>query len=633
MFFDKFRDFIASLLESEKHSLIHFVPVCIGCGICRYFYLDNEPDLLKNLLVAVLMFFGIFTTKYKKLFMAMFFVVLGVCLAQLRTMTVNTPMLAEKIEDVEKFRATIDSCEKTPTGMRFLVSDIEKFNFNKMILTWRTNESQNYEPGNRVIFRARIYPLNSQYFPLAYDFKRQQYFRGISAQGFLSGPPKVISKNPKMSLGIFVEKIRHKINKKIEERLSGNAVAITKALITGEKSDISQDVRTKFVNSGTAHLLAISGLHMGIIGFFIFWLFRLLMCCVLCVSQYHDVKKIAAIISLIFVIFYLYISGCSVPSIRAFIMHSLIIVGILCNRVALSMRSIAIAATIILVFSPEVITFPGFQMSFSAVIAIVALYENREQLGRQKFIFGIILTTLAASIPTSLFSMFSFNQLTLNNILANVVCIPLMTFVIMPLAVISLFLMCFTTFPIVFVGKSVDMLIDIVTYASTLPGSHFTMPTPTPLTMIIFIFSGLVLTLVHHKIRFIGVLGIFCGVICYCLQPVSDIFVSPYGTIVGFRTKNCACFNKLNHFRSMGTAWAKSIGLDKKANFHSKSCKQYAQIIDENQYILNMNGQQISIGENNDSDIVLDSENPFAQLIYLPNFTMQSNSHRKRPWS
>lgn len=633
MFFDKFQNFVSSFLEHEKHSIIHFIPVCIGCGICWYFYLDKEPNFWINLSISLLFLAGAFVTKYKKFFAAIFLIIFGACLAQFRTMMLNTPMLTEKIEDVVKFSATIDSCEKTPDGMRFIVSSIKAFNLNKMVLTWRTKENRNYEPGARAIFYARVYPLSDQYFPLAYDFKRQQYFKGIGARGFLSGPPKIISKTPKLSLGIFIEKIRHGINQKIEKVLSGDIAAITKALITGEKSGISQEIRAKFANSGTAHLLAISGLHMGIIGFFIFWLFRLLMCCILPISQYYDVKKIAALISLIFVVCYLYISGCSVPSVRAFIMHSLIIIGILCNRVALSMRSIAIAATIILVFSPEVITFPGFQMSFSAVIAIVALYENRERLGRHKFIFGIIITTLVASIPTSLFSMFSFNQLTLNNICANIICIPLMTFIIMPLAVISLFFMWLTTFPITLVGYSVDLLIDIVTYISQLPGSHFTMPTPSPITMCIFIFSGLILTLLHHKIRFIGLFGILGGIISYYLQPIPDIFISPYGKVVGFRTKSCACFSKLNHFRTMGTAWAKSVGLDKKANFRSKFCRKYAQIIDENQYFLNLNNQKISVGEDVGSDIVLDSENPYAQLVYLPNFTSSSNERRERPWN
>lgn len=637
MFFSKFPNFIQFLLENEKHSLLHFVPVCIGIGICWYFYLDNEPNFWISLFVSILLFLNIFITKYKKIFIAMFFISFGMCLAQLRTMCVDTPMLKYKIKGESEVIATVETCEKTPDGMRFVVSNVEKFNFNKMILSWNTDRAKNYDPGDRILFRAKIYPLGSQYFPLAYDFKRQQYFKGISARGFLAdgleGAPKILSKNSKMSFSVFIEKIRHKINRKIEKILSGDVCAITKALITGEKADISQDVRSKFVNSGTAHLLAISGLHMGIIGLFIFWLFRMVLCCILRISQYYDVKKISAVISLIFVMFYLYISGTSVPSIRAFIMHALVIVGILCNRVALSMRSIAIAATIILVFSPEVITFPGFQMSFSAVIAIVALYERRNELGRQKFIIGIILTTIVASIPTSIFSMFSFNQLTLNNIFANVICIPMMTFIIMPIAVITLFFMPFFSFPVVVMGQGVSMLIKIVTYASTLPGSHFTMPTPMPITMVIFIFSGVLLTLVHHRIRFVGILGMICGAICYYMQPKSDIFISPYGAVIGVRTENYACFNRLDKLKSPANAWIKSVGLDDKAKFSDDVCRKYARKISKNSYVVNIENQEISIANDRSANIFLNRKSPFARLVYLPDLRIESNKGKKRPWS
>lgn len=619
----------------EKHTVQHFVPVFIGIGICLYFCLDNEPNFWYNLTICLLLLLNIFLTKYKKIFICVFLISFGVCISQLRTIVVNAPMLKKKINHVVKFAATIDSCEKIPGGMRFIVSDIEKFRLRKIVLIWRTQNKRNYNPGDKALFYAKLYPLTGQSFPLAYDFKRQQYFRGIGAKGFISEAPVVLKEKTKFSFEIFIEKIRHNINTKIEKVLSGDTSAITKALITGEKAEITQEVRAKFANSGTAHLLAISGLHMGIIGFFIFWLFRIILCCVPRVSRLYDVKKIAAIISLGFITFYLYISGCSVPSIRAFIMHLLIIVGILCNRVALSMRSIAVAATAIMIFSPEVIMFPGFQMSFSAVIAIVAFYERYNNLGRGRFLFGIIITTLVASIPTSLFSMFSFNQLTLNSILANIVCVPLMSFAIMPLAVIVLFLIFSNLYviPIRIMGSCINLLIRVVDYTSTLPGSYFTMYTPTPSTMCIFIFSGLFVALIQHKVRFVGFVGIFCGIISYYCQTLPDILVSPRGTVVGFRTKNCTCFNTLQRFKSMSNAWTKSVGLEKKENFQSEACKKYVEVIDENSYLIKLYDQLFTVSDDKDADVYIDTETSFAKQIYLPTLVETSTKKRKRPWS
>jgi competence protein ComEC len=280
-------------------------------------------------------------------------------------------MLSEKQEWPIYFVATVESCEKTENGLKFIVSEASrKYNdeanalckkFNKLNLMWRGKKAQcssiEYTPGSRVLFRSLLYPIYLQAFPGAYDFRKQQYFKGISARGFILKPPKIIEKADLSSFKIFIEQIRQKIDRKIEEYLSKDTASVLKALTTGNTAGISKETRSHFVNSGTAHLLSISGLHIGIIGFFIFWLFRIIFCCFFRVSMYYDTKKIAAVMSWVVTLIYLYISGCSVPSCRAFIMHTLIIVAILLNRMPLTMRSVAIAATAIMLCTPEVVLY------------------------------------------------------------------------------------------------------------------------------------------------------------------------------------------------------------------------------------------------------------------------------------
>lgn len=624
---------INNLIESERQRLPHFIPVLMGIGICWYFNLNTEPNFLYILCFGVFSLFCAYATSYKKISLIAFLITFGAIVAQIRTSFVATPMLQQKVGHVTSFDATVNLCEKTGSGIRFTVSDLNKFRLRKVILNWRTDQNIKIEPGTRVRFRALLYPLSGKAFPFAYDFKRQQFFKGISARGFIVSPPKIIQNNNKFAFNILIEKIRYKINSNIERILHGDSAAIAKALITGEKSDISKDIRAKFSNSGTAHLLAISGLHMGIIGFFAFALIRICLCCCLRISQYYDVKKIAAILSLFIVILYLYISGQSVPSIRAFIMHALIIIGILCNREALSMRSIAIAATIILIITPEAIMFPGFQMSFSAVIAIVALYENRAKFSRVTLLSGVLLTTIAASIPTSWFSMFHFNQLTLNSILANIVCVPMMSFLIMPLAMLALFAMLFDihTFIVILLGYSIDLLTKIVSFSASLPGSHFVMPTPQPISMIIMIFSGLWITLIHNKIRYLGCLGFLIGCITYWVQPMPDIIISPYSVVVGVRTPEGACFNNLQRFKWLSSEWTKSIGANNQYLFKDKVCQKYIKQIDKN-YIVNLYGDDIIIGHK-DADIFLNPYMKFSRLVYLRDNSITSNQKEHRPWS
>jgi len=642
----KIQTYIDNFFESEKYRLPNFFPVGTGIGIVMYFSLDNEPSFIANISTFVgVLIACIFTKSYKMIVPLM--ICLGFFIAQLRTKTIDTFMLTENDKKFTSLTAVVESCEKTEKGLTFTVGSIETKkhkNLNKLQLTWRGKKAlaspEDYPPGTKVLFKVILSPVASQAFPNAYDFKKQLYFRGISARGFITKPPKILAPAEQTSLDMHVNRLRHGIDKKIEESLPGSTAAIAKALITGNKAGISKEIRAHFSNSGTAHLLAISGLHMGIIGFFTFWLFRIFLCCIPRISMFCNVKKIAAILSWPVVLFYLYISGKSVSSVRAFIMHSIIIVAVLLDRSSITMRSVAIAATMIMLFSPEAIMFPSFQMSFGAVIAIVAFYEKVRNFSRH-FLLNTTATTLIASIPTSLFSIYTFNQLTLNSVLANTASIPLMSFLVMPLAVISLFFMAFNLLhPFTdMMGQGVNLLMKISELASKLPGSYFVMPTPSDLNMAIFIFSGLILALIHHRIRIAGIFGLIIGVAFYYLNPTDDIFISPKAKAVGIRTKDAVCFNHLGYFRSATSAWAKSVGFEKKDKFNSKACRGCISKIDEDTYKINHPKGCIIITKDEEfsSDIypiiLLDEDNEFAETVSLPSLVRKSNNLKKRPWS
>ncbi|MDR0555638.1 MAG: ComEC family competence protein [Holosporaceae bacterium] len=651
MFNDKFHNFIDDFWENEKRRIPNFIPVGIGLGICLYFSLDKEPNFLLNastiLLILVLCIF------FKK---TIFYVLLTICLgfftAQLRTKMLNTFMMSDKNDDLVSLVATVESCEKTEKGLTFIVNDICSrrqaylTNFNKLHLTWRGKKAmvsrEDYVPGSRVLFRVILSPIYPQAFPGAYDFRKQQYFRGVGARGFITIPPKILDKPKSTTLYIFMQQLRHTLDNRIENCLPTDTASVAKALITGNKSGVSQVIRQHFANSGTAHLLAISGLHMSIIGFFIFCFFRIFLCFFPPICQFYDTKKIAAVISWLAALFYLNISGRSVPSLRAFIMHTLIICAILLERRALTMRSVAIAATIIMLFSPEVIQFPSFQMSFGAVIVIVAFFERTWNVrGFFRTLFDAMATTVVASIPTALFSMHTFNQLTLNSIPANLVSIPLMSFFIMPIAVIALFLTPFGWEQpfILLMGHGVNLLIKISELSAQLPGSHFVMPTPTATTMEVFIFSGLILTLIHHRIRLLGVLGLVIGVVHYCYSPVADIFISPEAKVVGVRTSDAVCFSHLGYFRSITSSWARSVGFEKREQFSSPGCRKYISKISDDTYDVQLGNQRAILTYNEDypvdsrNTIFLDRDADFAKVIYLRSCECLSSECKLRPWN
>ncbi|MDR0677462.1 MAG: ComEC family competence protein [Holosporaceae bacterium] len=645
MYFN-FKNSVYDFLENEKHRLPNFIPVGIGIGIVLYFSADKEPNFLINSIVFISLLSSYFLFKRYRLVLSIFFTIsFGFFLSQVRTKTIDTFILKTKSNFPTSLVGTVELSEKTEKGLHLVIESIKSRKYpklKKISLTWRgkaaMSSEKDYVPGTKVLVYGILSPLTPQFFPGAYDFKKQQYFKGINARIFATKQPKILKAPLANSWCFFIEQLRYRIDQKIEKSLPEATRAVTKALITGNKSEISKEVRSYFANSGTAHLLAISGLHMGIIGFFVFWLFRIFLCCIPRVSMFFNIKKIAAVISWITVLFYLYISGKSIPSIRAFIMHTIVILAILMDRRALTMRSVAIAATIIMISMPEVILFPSFQMSFSAVMAIVALYERfRDFSGTFKTFFSVIATTIVASIPTSIFSINTFNQLTLNSIAANIVSIPLMTFFVMPVAVIALFLMIFGLEQpfIILVGYGVKLLIKISEFSSKLPGSYFVMPTPTSLNMAIFIFSGIILLLIHHKIRFLGLLGLVIGGVFYFFYPTSNIFISPKGKVIGIKTEKCACFNHLGYFRSMSTAWAKSIGFEKREKFNAEGCRQYISRIADNTYSATLNNQKVIITDNPSipNTILIDKNSDCAEIIYTTSENRLSNKSKERPWS
>lgn len=603
-----FEDFF----EQEKKRLPHFVPVGIGIGICFYFSLLEEPSFAWSVAACLLSICMIAVCrKMNRCFLFISCVLasisIGFFAAQLRTQTTNTKMLEKSIDEPVQFTATVLACDLHESGIKFVVDDVHfknqyshlnALNLCKLELIFKNKDAKKiYSPGDRVKFKAILYPIHEQAFPGAYDFRKQKFFNHVSCCGFILYDPVIAQKN---ASSLIIETLRHKIDSAIEKRLPKDTASVACALITGNKTGISKNIRSQFANSGIAHILAISGLHISIIGLFILVFVRIGLCCISKIAMFYDTKKIAAFLSLCVASFYTYLSGCSVPSIRAIIMHSMIILAILINRTALSMRSVSIAATIIMLFTPEAILFPSFQMSFGAVIAIIAFYEHNWNFCRvAKILSNIISTTLIASIPTGIFSIYVFNQLTLNSILANIIAIPLMSFVIMPLAIFSLLFLNFSIsqYLIDAMGYAIDRLIQIAEYSSSLPGSYFVMKTPSDIAITILVLSSICFAIVHHKLRFVGAAGVLIGFFVYYIEATDDVFISRKGKAIGIKIdETTVAFNHLGYCRSASSSWTKSVGAKEKQRFTSNKCKKYISIIGENDaYLARIRDQTILI--------------------------------------
>ena len=322
----------------------------------------------------------------------------------------------------------------------------------------------------------------------------------------------------------FFDRIRYSIAQKIRSYNLGQAGEIMVAVMVGYKQGIAPDVRDDFSSSGLAHILVIAGLHLSIISGLLFFIFRRLLAFSPKLVLFFPLKKIAAFMALCCSFFYLKISGESIPTIRAFVMFSLIMIGIMMNREPISLRSLTIAALVILGFKPEAIYSASFQMSFSAVLGLIGSYEyfrdqqwhlfsrKRDPWWKRFGMFGLssVASSLIASIGTLPFIITTFHKFSWHSVEANLIAIPLMSFWVMPWALVAVFSMIIgaEALPLEAMSWGVNVMMKLAHEVTSWPGSVTPVGILHPFTIPLLVFGGLWIFIWKNKYRWVGWLGV-----------------------------------------------------------------------------------------------------------------------------
>jgi competence protein ComEC len=363
-----------------------------------------------------------------------------------------------------RIKATVKNIDVMGGQIRLLLDDVKARDqsLHRIRVNFRHKKNQPNEelmsklrPGVRISAYVRLSPIPPRETPLNYDFQFWSFFQGVEAIGF-GGTSSIRVYEPKEDFGWF-EQLRYTITKKIRNEGLGQPGEIAIALITGYVSGIDKSIRDDFAGSGIAHILAISGLHLSLIGGMMFLIFRRGLGFSTNIALHWPLKKIAAMLAVLCSYFYLKISGEGIPTLRAFIMFSLIMGGIVWDRDPISLRSVAWAALGVLTLKPESMYSPSFQMSFAAVIGLIGTYEyfrerswnmhaKKDAAWYKKsavYIAGSALSSLIASVATLPFIMHTFHRFSWHSIEANLIAIPLMSFWIMPWAIVVVISMPF----------------------------------------------------------------------------------------------------------------------------------------------------------------------------------------------
>jgi competence protein ComEC len=328
---------------------------------------------------------------------------------------------------------------------------------------------------------------------------------------------------------------------------------VSVTLLTGASMAIPPADHEAFRDSGLAHLLAVAGLHIGIVMGFALGLARFGFALSERASLFWPTKKLAALCALAAGGAYMVLTGMHVPIVRSFAMACLFTVAVLADRRAVSVRGLAVAATVLMLLVPWEVPGVSFQMSFSAVLALIAGYEAlrpclRKLHGKSwhrrflSHLAALALTSALAGSASAPYGAYHFGHVQVYFVLANMVAVPLTALWVMPAGLISLFLMPLhlEALALVPMGWGAEAILWVARATSALPAATFTVP-HTPIWGLCAFSLGLAwLGQWRTRVRLAGVLIMAVGLVSPLLDHPPDLLVSSDGRLIALRTAHGA---------------------------------------------------------------------------------------------
>jgi len=519
-----------------------WTPVALGLGEALYFGLPSEPDgrLVGGAAVAAVVV-AVVAAARRRLGVALLLAliaVVGVAVADLATRLAATPR-PERQRTVQ-LDGVVESVEdREGRGYRILlrptrIDPAPREGLPRRVRVTVRGLDAPPRPGSGLAIRARIGPPPGPLIPGGYDFARVAWFQGVGAVGFALGRPTPLATVPEPDLvstaALAVEDFRQRVSRRIREVLPGDTGAIAAALIVGDRGAIDPATDHAMRVSGLSHVLSISGLHMALVAACLFAGLRALLAAIPWAVLHWPIKKIAAAAALLGTTAYLVVSGMGVPTQRSAIMIGVTLAAVLLDRQAVSLRTVAVAALAILLLQPEAVLDPGAQMSFASVVALVAGFEAlRPWIGRDempdvdpavrafdtavKWIGLSLTTSLIAGIATAPIALHHFNRVAPLGLLANLAATPLVSFVIMPAAVVTAFAAPFglERWPLAAMGAGIDGMTAIAELAAAWTPSGGVIGRPLVAGTAMVVAGGLWMLLWRRRARLLGLPLVLIG--------------------------------------------------------------------------------------------------------------------------
>jgi competence protein ComEC len=546
--FRQFGDAVERWLEAERAQLPLWLPVALGAGITGWFLLPDASRWIGFLIASVavaLLGLALPGRLGRALLIGGLAMAAGCGLIWWRAESVAAPVLARPA--VVEMTGQVVRVERLPA--REIVRVTLLPGRRDLPPRVRVNLPIKDVPagiarGAVVKLRARLMPPAEASVPGGYDFSRAAWFAGLGATGKGFAPIEVV--RPAASPGAD---LRASLSAHIQSRIEGSAGGIASALATGDQGAIATEDVEAMQRSGLAHLLSVSGLHVTAVTAAAMLLVLKLLALSPTLALRWRLPLVAAGAGALAAIGYTWLTGAEVPTIRSCVAALLVLLALSLGREAITLRLVAAGAVIVLLLWPEALAGASFQLSFAAVTAIVALHESplmerwfgKREEGRIAALLrglgSLLLTGVAVELALMPIGLFHFHQAGIYGALANIVAIPLTTFVIMPLEALALLLdVAGLGWPAWWLtDQALELLLWIARITAAAPGAVAAFPTMPQGAFALMVAGGLWLALWRTRLRWVGALPLAIGLGWMLATPAPDLIVTGDGRHLAVR--------------------------------------------------------------------------------------------------
>ncbi|HEU4987641.1 MAG TPA: ComEC/Rec2 family competence protein [Rhizobiaceae bacterium] len=557
--------------EGARGTTFLLVPVLMGAGALFYFLAPSEPET--GFIVISTIGLAVATLASRSRYLlhlgltAILLFALGIALGKLEVWRMDTKMLGSDVST--RVVGRVAKIEGQANGRVRLTIDVAGTSRPKLryapdrIRATAREVPNGLAAGDGVTGVVRLMSPSGPVRPNGYDFSFESYFDGIGAVGFfMTNPERAdLPGEPGLSqrLTAGFEAMRQALADRIRRHISGADGEIAAALVAGARAGIPEEMNEALRDAGLAHILSISGLHMALVTVTVMQAIRLGFGLFPAFASRYPVKKFAAGAALCAAAFYLFMSGNAVAAQRSFIMLAVMLVALLFDRSAITMRNLAIATIIVLAASPHEIVGPSFQMSFAATMALIAVYTgwSEARAGRSGtpptgpsptrsalraitiYAIGLAVTSIVAGIATTLFAIWHFQRAAPLGLIGNLLAMPVVSTLVMPFGVLGVALMPIGLEgpPLFVMGKGIAATTAIAQWVSELAPNDATGILPA--SAVLLLSAALVtVCLPTTRLRLLALPLAVVGALTVWQRDLPDLLISEDARLVGLRLED-----------------------------------------------------------------------------------------------